>query len=79
MAVSLARDHKVNGPEIAALDEERAAAGGQGELLYRRHVVMEDLQEHQRPSVTIPTIQKAAVRSAPTRESSAYESSSHAG
>lgn len=43
MAVSLPLDHKVDHPEVATLDDQRAAGGGQGELLHRRYVVVQNL------------------------------------
>lgn len=43
MAVTLSRDHKVDQPEIPALNEERAATGCEGQLLHGGNVVMKDL------------------------------------
>lgn len=43
MAVPLPLHHKVNHPEVAALDDQRAAGGGEGLLLHRRYVVVQYL------------------------------------
>lgn len=34
----------MNKPEVATLDDQRAACGGQGELLHGRYMVMQNLQ-----------------------------------
>lgn len=44
MAVSFSLHHKMNHPEVATLDDQGTACGGQGELLHRRYVVMQNLQ-----------------------------------
>lgn len=47
----------MNHPKVATLDDQRAACGGQGELLHRRYMVMQNLhrrgevQEQQRDRV----------------------------
>lgn len=44
MAVSFPLYHKMNHPEVTTLDDQRATSGGQGELLHRGYVVMQNLQ-----------------------------------
>lgn len=44
VAVSFPRDHKMNHPEVATLDDQRTACGGQRQLLHWGYVVMENLQ-----------------------------------
>lgn len=44
VAVPLSLHHKVDQPEVAALDDQRAAGGGQGQLLHCGYVVVQDLQ-----------------------------------
>lgn len=48
MAVPLPLDHKVNHPEVAALDDQRAPRGGKGQLLHRRYVVVQNLHMAER-------------------------------
>lgn len=43
VAVPLPLNHKVNHPEVAALDDKRAAGGGEGLFLHRCYVVVQNL------------------------------------
>lgn len=48
VAVSFSLHHKMNHPEVAALNEERAARRRQGQLLHRCYVVMQNLDDSQK-------------------------------
>lgn len=47
MAVSFPLYHKMNHPEVTALDDQRTPSGGQGELFHRGYVVVQNLQRRQ--------------------------------
>ena len=48
VAVALPLENKVDHAEVPALDDQRAARGGEGQLLHRGYVVVQDLEEDQR-------------------------------
>lgn len=43
MTITLSGNHKVDNPEIPALNEERAATGCEGQFLHGGDVMMQDL------------------------------------